>query len=83
MFYLFISLIGSVIASIAYKASTEMGCRRMQHLLVERSILAAGNALTISAEQAKLSKRDFTHRVEAVWRPGDVWRLDRAVAGRL
>jgi drug/metabolite transporter (DMT)-like permease len=49
MFYLFISLIGSVIASIAYKASTEMGCRRMQHLLVERSILVAGFACVGSA----------------------------------
>ena len=42
MFYLFISIIGGVIACLAYKASTEMGCRRMQHLLVERLILVTG-----------------------------------------
>lgn len=40
--------------------------------------LAAGNAMTISAEQVELSRRDFTHRVEAPWCPGEVWRLDRA-----
>ena len=32
--------------------------------------LAAGNAVTISAELIELGKRDFTHRVEAVWRRG-------------
>ena len=42
--------------------------------------LAAGSAVTISAEQVELSKRDFTHRVESAWRPGDVWRLDRTAA---
>ena len=39
--------------------------------------LAAGNAVSISAQQVELGKRDFTHRVEAVWLPGDVWRMDR------
>ena len=42
--------------------------------------LAAGSAITISAEQAELSKHDFAHRVESAWRPGDVWRLDRTAA---
>ena len=48
------------------------------HVHDDALFLAAGNAVTISAEQVELGKRDFTHRVEAVWRPGDVWRLDRA-----
>ena len=42
MFYLFLSIIGGVFACVAYKASTERGCRRMQHLLVERLILVVG-----------------------------------------
>jgi len=54
------------------------------HVHDDALFLAAGNAVTISAEQVELGKRDFTHRVEAVWRPGDVWRLDRpAVTGLL
>ncbi|MCX8214975.1 MAG: hypothetical protein OTJ97_10820 [SAR202 cluster bacterium] len=54
------------------------------HVHDDALFLAAGNAVTISAEQVELGKRDFTHRVEAVWRPGDVWRLDRAaVTGQL
>ena len=54
------------------------------HVHDDALFLAAGNAVTISAEQAELGKRDFTHRVEAMWRPGDVWRLDRAaVTGQL
>ena len=48
------------------------------HVHDDALFLAAGNAVTISAEQVELGKCDFTHRVEAVWRPGDVWRLDRA-----
>jgi hypothetical protein len=48
------------------------------HVHDDALFLAAGNAVTISAEEVELGKRDFTHRVEAVWRPGDVWRLDRA-----
>ena len=54
------------------------------HVHRDALFLAAGSAITISAEQVELSKRDFTHRVESAWRPGDVWRLDRAAAsGRL
>ncbi len=54
------------------------------HVHDDALFLAAGNAVTISAEQVELGKRDFTHRVEAMWRPGDVWRLDRAaVTGQL
>ena len=52
------------------------------HVHRDALFLAAGSAITISAEQAELSKHDFTHRVESAWRPGDVWRLDRtATAG--
>jgi hypothetical protein len=46
------------------------------HVHEDALFLAAGSAITISAEQAELSKLDFTHRVESKWRPGDVWRLD-------
>jgi uncharacterized membrane protein len=42
MLYLLITIIGGVIASLAYKASAEMGCRRMHHLMVERAILVLG-----------------------------------------
>ena len=38
--------------------------------------VAAGSRVTISAEQTELSKRDFKHRAESRWLPGDVWRLD-------
>ena len=52
------------------------------HVHRDALFLAAGSAITISAEQAELSKHDFAHRVESAWRPGDVWRLDRtATAG--
>ncbi len=51
------------------------------HVHQDALFLAAGSAVTISAEQAELSKRDFTHRVESAWRPGDVWRLDRSADG--
>ena len=50
------------------------------HVHQDALFLAAGSAVTISTEQAELSKHDFTHRVESAWRPGDVWRLDRAAA---
>ena len=48
------------------------------HVHRDALFLAAGSAVSISPEQAELSKRDFTHRVESTWRPGDVWRLERA-----
>jgi len=44
MLYLFLTIIGGVIASLAYKAAAEMGCRRMHHLMVERAILVLGFA---------------------------------------
>lgn len=50
------------------------------HVHRDALFLVAGSAVTISAEQVALSKRDFTHRVESGWRPGDVWRLDRTAA---
>ena len=48
------------------------------HVHRDALFLAAGSAVSISPAQAELSKRDFTHRVESTWRPGDVWRLERA-----
>lgn len=42
MLYLFLSIVGGVAAGIAYKASVEMGCRRLHHLLVERFAVVAG-----------------------------------------
>ena len=51
--------------------------------LASRNPHLRGVGYTISAEQAELSRYDFTHRVESAWLPGDVWRLDRAAAGRL
>ena len=47
------------------------------HVHGDALYLVAGSAVTISAEQAELSRRNFTHRVESAWLPGDVWRLDR------
>jgi len=42
MLYLILTIVGGVISSVMYKASAEMGCRRMQHLMVERAILVPG-----------------------------------------
>ncbi len=52
------------------------------HVHDDALFLAAGNAITISAEQAELTKHDFTHHTETKWSPGDVWRLDRTAVGR-
>ena len=51
---------------------------RAGHVHRDALFLAAGSAVPISPEQAELSKRDFTRRVESTWRPGDVWCLERA-----
>ncbi|MBH07090.1 MAG: hypothetical protein CMJ20_12295 [Phycisphaeraceae bacterium] len=42
MAFLLLSIIGAVIACVAYKASSESDCRRLQHLLVERFITTVG-----------------------------------------
>ena len=39
--------------------------------------VTAGNAMTMSAEQMEMGKRDPFHRIESAWNPADVWRLDK------